>query len=120
MSIKKVWTITSERVEQKLETHSLEIADAVSRQCNLTLGLPYYQALHKIGSHRPDSQWGTIMGCLAIKHGPAWYGWLANFPVKSVLSVFLFYQNALGNLEQNKAAVIGAAQLQINLYTQYK
>jgi hypothetical protein len=73
-------------LNKKLETQSLGIADVVSKQSNLTLGLPYYQALHKTGTHRPDSQWVTIMGCLAIKHGPAWYGWQANNPFKSKLA----------------------------------
>ena len=38
-----------------------------SRQHHLTKGLPYDQASHQKGTHRPDAQWGTIMDCLAIK-----------------------------------------------------
>ncbi len=47
--------------------------------------MPYSWVLDKKGASRPDSQWGTIMGCLAKKHGPAWHGWQANYPFKSVL-----------------------------------
>ncbi len=98
-----------EGLNKKLETHSLGIADAVSRQHNPTLDLPYYQALHKTGSHRPDSQWGTIMGCLAIKHGPAWHGWQANYQLPfqvSTVCVLISLKCSQATLSK-KAAVQG-------------